>query len=139
MILFLDIDGVLSFDGKTFPSYTINNLHKCLGIIENPRIVLSSRWRLNPDWKKDLMAASHNPYWVSRVVDTTPVVFGSREHEIAAWLMDHPTSHYVIVDSCAIPSNHLVKTNPSVGLDSKTALRLSLTVQQLREKYDGSV
>jgi hypothetical protein len=138
-VIFLDIDGVICTDCKTFNPECLDNLKHILDKVPDAVMVLSSCWRhgfidwLNPlhsiiprnevietmetwfvrgGWTKDLS---------KRLIDSTPTLGGDhRGSEISEWLKKHPdVSQFCILDDDSDMEplmDHLVQTNGEVGL-----------------------
>lgn len=146
-IIFLDIDGVLNYNGyKTLTSsgslFVNDNKIKILKeIIERTgaKVVLSSTWRFG--WRQLEQGLSDS--WAIRdfielrdklleydieLYDKTPMFdrfMRRREEEIAAWLDKHKdVDGYVIIDDLKGKwlrpcSDHLLQTSPNYGLRQK--------------------
>lgn len=107
-ILYLDIDGVINsrrtaeaFEGYPWNAKSLENFDKVaialiqrLCEITDCKIVLSSSWRADPNWK-DLAEQLDLP-----IIDRTPIKISSnRGEEVAMWLREHPeVTQYAIVD-----------------------------------------
>lgn len=130
-VLFLDIDGVLNstrtavafggFPHSTKPADIVKFDHVAVSLIRTvcqetgARIVLSSTWRLDPDWQqfgRDLALPIFDR--TGRSKD------GKRGGEIATWLESYPADKYAIVDddSDMLPEQmpFFVRTSHAEGL-----------------------
>jgi hypothetical protein len=139
-VLFLDIDGVLNsmrtakaFDGYPWNAKSLENFDKvAIGLIQllceetGCFVVLSSTWRLGPNWK-DLASQLSLP-----IIDRTPsnvTLSGYRGEEIKRWLEENPlVTQYAIVDDSTeiLPEQlpYFVKTNAEDGLSYQNYLQL---------------
>lgn len=111
-VLFLDIDGVLNshrtvvalngYPHDVTPAGLAQfdmvavALLRGLCKVGDIKVVLSSTWRLDPNWK-DIGPALGLP-----IISCTPSLVGPRGKEIEAWLNHHPeVDGYVILDDDA--------------------------------------
>lgn len=132
-VLFLDIDGVLNkhttkerypyppWEGMVGLDAAIVEKYLDWRKYKDISVVLSSSWRLHPETFDYLN--NNGIFWS----DLTPREISwrngnskQRGAEIAAWLKQHPeTTHYAILDDCAVKHNHLVMTSYYHGLQDK--------------------
>jgi hydroxymethylpyrimidine pyrophosphatase-like HAD family hydrolase len=118
-ILFCDIDGVLIVNG-TFSQAAVKNLNELLTKEPELKIVISSSWRHNGlQFVKDMFKYQGiNEHKIVGVTD--PINRDSRGHHIERYLQDHKEiDKFVILDDKNDMDkvlNHLVQTNPYVGL-----------------------
>lgn len=140
-VIFLDIDGVLwSYRFRDSSEY-VNSLQNDpvamtlvseLATQTQSDIVISSSWRLVSadivELKNTLRKSGADDKFLSLVVGMTPILDIAqkcRGHEIAAWIEEHCTKRYVIVDdfpqSEFLPNQrkHLVKTTMKEGFTQK--------------------
>ena len=127
-VVFLDFDGVLNTEKSysstgDFSKAACKNLAKLLELDENLKIVVSSSWR-SKGLKKVTEILKNNGIDPGRVFDTTDHTHkDDRGHHIERYLDSHKDiKHYVILDNKADMDkirDHLVQTNPIVGLTSK--------------------
>ncbi len=146
-IIFLDIDGVLNFNGcreRIDTIYFVNDkklrLLKWIVGRTNARLVLSSTWRLGWfDRDKGLeneevlifnrLEEKFKEYGLSFLSKTPVAESGCRGHEIRAWLYGwegEPIESFVILDdNCDMEpyKGHLVQTSFWHGLRIRDALR----------------
>lgn len=127
-VIFLDIDGVLN-SLKTFVKHPFSMLGidkqyvKIFNrIIEETeaKVVLSSTWRHNPNWKKIMKDNGLKCDFLGRTGDLN----GIRGKEVKKWLEEHPeTTKYAILDddSDFYSSQPLFKTSFKTGLTEKIA------------------
>lgn len=137
-VVFLDIDGVLNTEAYRenpdvdYFEEPISELHMChLKRLINEtaaKIVLSSTWRIywEPgEQQYDRAGEYFNQLFKKyglEIYDKTPEL-KDRDVEVSAWLTDHQTESFVILDDYDFewsPCNekHLVKTNDETGLDA---------------------
>lgn len=126
-IIALDIDGVLMVNG-IFSQAAVKNLNDLLDKVPDLNIIISSSWRhrgLN-FVKNMLKQAGVN---ACRVIDRTDLTDSDdRGHHIERWIEDNSPDAFVVLDDKADMAgilDHLVQTNPHVGLtsaDTKKAL-----------------
>ena len=95
-VVFLDIDGVLSFDAVTIDIPSLKRLKRILDET-GAKVVLSSAWRIFPDGrdqvKEALKSIGHD------MLDCTPEDGPTRGAEINQWLREHPeVENFVIID-----------------------------------------
>ena len=155
-IIFLDVDGVLNTSrtqrrlacSNEFTFVDTRKVLRLRDIVERTgaKLVLSSTWRLGamPDAfylereaLRELAAEFRRvrcPLWF----DVTPYLpRAKRWQEINAWLMNHDTDDFIILDDVRVELNpfedKLVLTDPREGL---TKERAELAVQMLGEKKD---
>lgn len=94
MYYFLDIDGVLNKESDWCKSYTINP--SCLKVFKellaydkNPKIILSSTWRVNPEVLE--------PYF--KIDGVTPIsTTKTRQEEIDFFVRRYDIEDYIILD-----------------------------------------
>jgi len=137
-ILFFDIDGIINskrtamaFGGYPWNAKSLENFDLvALALIRllceqtGSKIVLSSSWRIDPDWK-ELADQLELP-----IIDRTPQQLSSiRGEEIADWLNSHPEiTQYAIVDDNSdmleeqLP--YFVQTSAEDGLSYQNYLQL---------------
>jgi hypothetical protein len=151
-IIFLDIDGVLlpfegnrfaSTSGSLFPDHTMEALSLILQAMEGAKIVLSSTWRVQDRFRKEIIAglrsygyAYGGPLLEAEFMDLTdPDMHGERQHEIHDWLQRNPdkVGAWVALDDeelmegadnaarRAVFQGHVVKTESHIGLTVKNA------------------
>ena len=174
-VLFLDVDGVLNtmdeHETRVYTSdetlvhitkYDIHavgyyvamqyrlllNLKRVFDAYPTLKIVISSTWRENHEYRSFLLAALVDVCQIdvtTVVLGDTPVLGylqGGRGAEVRAWLADHPEySHFVIVDDDHEDSfrrhgllDHLVQTSLDEGLDdASTDEVLKVLRRQLEE------
>lgn len=98
-VLFLDVDGVLNSRSTTnfkdlypidpYMAFLIGRIQ----LQTSCAVVLSSSWRYHPDGVKNVSER------VIELLDTTPLINGSRGEEIQKWLDAHPgVERYAILD-----------------------------------------
>lgn len=133
-ILFLDYDGVVNLpmwlpDGSrckyNFPGdNSVNGFQACQWISElcekhGYEIVVTSTWRLHPNYQKCLRNGGLRP--TVNVLGATPYMSEkTRGDEIRAYLEQHPeVTHYIIVDDendfYMYQQDHLIRTNEFYG------------------------
>lgn len=128
-ILFLDIDGVVNNSGtrERFKGYIginpkLAELVKDIVKQTGCEVVLSSTWRLDKDFRKEVRAK------VVEFVDVTPsLALHFRGNEINAWLKKHPAvTRYAILDddSDFHPKQPLFQTSWQIGLTYDIANRV---------------
>jgi hypothetical protein len=151
-IIFLDIDGVLlpfggnrfkSTCGSLFPDHTTEALSLILQEIDGAKIVLSSTWRVQDRFRKQIIAglrsygyAYGGPLSEVEFTDLTdPDMHGERQHEIHDWLQRNPdkVGAWIALDDeelmegaenaarRAVFQGHVVKTESHIGLTVKNA------------------
>jgi hypothetical protein len=151
-IIFLDIDGVLlPFQGKhfastcgsLFPDHTMEAFSLILQEMEGAKIVLSSTWRVQDRFRKEIIAglrsygyAYGGPLLEAEFMDLTdPDMHGERQHEIHDWLQRNPdkVGAWIALDDeelmegsenaarRAVFQGHVVKTESHMGLTVKNA------------------
>lgn len=112
-IVFLDVDGVLNHREafkRWWPTWGTDTLDpECLRALawlcrDGAEIVLTSTWRLYPDADRTIRIVLHA--LGLDVIDETPDLslndpHSARGAEISAWLAEHPTSSYVVLDDSA--------------------------------------
>ncbi len=125
--IFLDIDGVLrrnSSPANVFDDSCLHSLILAVGPIDDPRIVVSSTWRLGMSLAA-LKARFPMPL-AERIAGVTPEVAGApvyqRFAEIHAYCTKKgvATDEWIAIDDSAElypPDTRLVLTNPAVGFD----------------------
>jgi hypothetical protein len=101
-VIFLDIDGVLlpfggdSSDGnsnhddhKLFPRQCVDALRRILDHAVGAKLVLSSTWRMRPDFIQDILnCLNEYDVHISQFYDTTSLAIHSlRQWEIADWIL----------------------------------------------------
>lgn len=135
--LFLDVDGVLNrcgVSGQGLETAMVDQLRRVVTIL-NPRIVISSTWRLKEHQLDRLvrLCASIGAHLagvtpdLSRSTTVGGIVLARPRHEeIQAWLdSNSPHGCFVILDDDAREMGpllpHLVKTDSYVGLTVKEA------------------
>lgn len=155
-ILFVDIDGVLNTrnhlrrqakNGKKPSRFdwcpaAVNNLRRLCEMV-NGHIVVSSSWRHEHTLEELREIFRNNGLDEERVIGVTPSTAeqtGSenycRGHEIAAWLREHPSESYAILDDDAAMLPHqeerLIKTDIETGFAELDAFLDAINV--LRER-----
>ena len=151
-IIFLDIDGVLlpfegnrfrSTCGSLFPDHTLEAFSLILQEIEGAKIVLSSTWRVQDKFRKEIIAglrsygyAYGGPLLEAEFMDLTdPDMHGERQHEIHDWLQRNPDKigAWIALDDeelmegaenaarRAVFQGHVLKTESHIGLTVKNA------------------
>ena len=155
-VIFVDVDGVLNCATTTkrlacsheFPLVDTRKVLRLRDIVERTgaKLVLSSTWRLGAlpgsfylerEALRELAAEFRRvrcPLWF----DVTPYLpRAKRWQEINAWLMNHDTDDFIILDDVRVELNpfedKLVLTDPREGL---TKERAELAIQMLGEKKD---
>ena len=99
-IIFLDIDGVLlpfpnndesSYGGALFPRSTVEALMYLMKEAEGCQLVLSSTWRVRPDFIEDILNCLRGyGIEIDSFYDITdPAFHNERQWEIAKWISDH--------------------------------------------------
>lgn len=159
-IIFLDIDGVLlpfpnnnesSYGGALFPRSTVEALMDIMKKAESCELVLSSTWRVRPDFIEDILNCLRGyGLTVESFYDITDPEFHSeRQWEIAKWISDHKEVGEKLIWIALDDENlldgeankryknqfegHVVQTKSDVGLtmeDAKKAIDLMKTQQQ---------
>lgn len=140
-VIFLDIDGVLNSSQSAAYWYrrykngtasrmnafmtvcpiAYSNLQTILEKLPDLQIVLSSTWRLQPDYLDKLRDAGIEPDILSKIIDRTPQL-QERGEEIRMWLNDHPVDDFVIIDDdvfdlCEFREDaRFIQTSTSLGL-----------------------
>ena len=130
-VIFLDYDGVLNNWGTT--TKTIDGILTMADkqlvarlnlIIERTgaKLVLSSSWRLFPDWERAMELSGIKEKFLGR----TGKDHDLRGEEIDAWLNDHPeVTKYAIIDDCndMLPSQlpNFFQTSSEFGLTQEIA------------------
>ena len=147
-VIFLDVDGVLNCrhtrtrtsDGWCFVDDSLVARFKKLLDLSGARLVLSSTWRegwnQEDESKNDIsfieLRNKFNEFGIE-IFDRTGEMCEHRWQSIKEYMecpREDPIEHYVIIDDWADMgeySNHLVLTNPSIGLtdeDVEAALRI---------------
>lgn len=138
-VLFLDIDGVLNSHrtvvalngyphdvtdaGLAMFDMVAVALLRGLCKAGNLKVVLSSTWRLDPNWREI------GPALGLPIIDRTPSLLGPRGKEIAHWLANHvEVTHYAILDddSDMLPEQmpQFVKTLHEDGLTWQPFVKL---------------
>lgn len=107
LIFFLDIDGVLNhlLWAKRFGTFERLD-PECVNVLRiatehhGARIVISSSWRFNPNWKNIIRKALAEARWDNPpIIDRTPLSSNdSRGKEIGDWLKQNPTQRFIILD-----------------------------------------
>ena len=110
-VLFLDIDGVLNTYGAiqtSGPNTIVPELADLLAKLiasTDAKIVLISTWRNQEQSQKVFLETLRSFKIVEMFVGHTPTIsINDRDEEIRAWLADHPTKRFAILDD-----------NPSAG------------------------
>jgi len=157
-VIFLDIDGVLlPFQGKSFastcgsifPNHTLEAFSLILDTLPDTKLVLSSTWRVQDKFRKEIMAAFRSfgyayggPLLEVEFMDLTdPEIHSERQHEIYDWLQRNRerTGAWVALDDEELLEGsenaankkdfqgHVVKTDSHIGLtmqDARDAIEL---------------
>lgn len=96
-VLFLDIDGVLvTADGDTPQNKCVNALQRIIDNV-NPSIVISSSWRLDPEFDANKLLSDFGLKNFN-VIGQTGQQCETRGEEIKLWLSDNSTDQFVIID-----------------------------------------
>lgn len=123
-VIFLDIDGVLNSSSKP-ESLDPEVIRLLREVVERHRaeIVISSTWRILPSWLGVIRNRIAQAGWENPpIIDRTPTSpdFRNRGEEIQAWLNDHPTESFIILDD---DTDMLVSQLPNfVQCNSRTGL-----------------
>ena len=129
-VIFLDIDGVINKVG------TIERWEGCFGMDKKlisilhrlvketkAKLVLSSTWRHDPDWRNTMKACGIKYKFLDKTISLwTPNSI--RGDEIKEWLDRHPeVKKYAIIDddSDFYPEQKLFQTSYKTGLTDKIA------------------
>lgn len=106
-ILFVDIDGVLnSLDSaKKLGTFEVLDV-EAVGLLRQvtekhqAEIVITSTWRIDPDWLRRINTAFAKAGWEKPpIIDRTPDMADKiRGEEIQTWLNANPTESFIIID-----------------------------------------
>jgi hypothetical protein len=141
-VIFLDIDGVLA-PIRTWERYGDLDA-ACIEVLNDivarsgADVVVSSTWRYGRT-AAELQTMLEAQGFVGRVIDITPsgTPGASRGDEIAAWLVEHEVTGYVIIDDhvdVGALRVHLVQTHSAHGLQPADAVRV---LETLMRPVDG--
>lgn len=128
-IVFLDIDGVLNCASTQEQFNDVVGIEPrkvalVARIIQRTgaRVVLSSSWRIDQDWRTALHLAGMD---ISNIIDTTGRNLHDRSAEITEWIARHSdVDTYVILDDELIhPTDNLLQTIHEDGLTEDIAER----------------
>lgn len=150
-IIFLDIDGVLNteryivyqVDNKITNGYdaqfnfdpkAMSNLREIV-TKSNAKIVISSTWRMNRDYKNDqywnAIFDNFSKYHIpAEIIDSTPILHTERGNEIKKWLQDNKNlniENFVILDDdsdmCEFTKTNLAKCSWKDGLSESAKIK----------------
>jgi hypothetical protein len=125
-IIFLDVDGVLCLDGKTFNLRAVNNLVRIVKET-SAEIVLSSNWRLYDHYKRKIteLLAKEN----INIIGCTISYQDARPFEIWYWVFRHKPKRWIAIDDRNLINErggmliekHVIQTMKEIGLQREQA------------------
>jgi hypothetical protein len=140
MYIFLDIDGVLNKESDWARPYTLNNENvqafiKLVHKISNPKIILTSSWRVgwSPAFEEctaqiQTLLCSLREAGISISGKTEQANSRDRAKEIRYFLNHHPQDRYIIIDDDRSEfqeeMEHLYLTDPEYGLTDKDVKKI---------------
>ncbi len=139
-VIFLDVDGVLCINGK-FYSCLIKNLKKIIDKTD-AIIVLSSNWRLYPQYRERLEKILGK--YEIKIQGYTESIDDERPLEIYNWIVTHKPQMCVIIDDRALDKEKhghkikdlIIKTNDLFGLTDACVNRASFMLNMHYLFYD---